>query len=273
MTPARPAAPPSRDELRAHLVAARIAGDVATSREDNLVKYGLLAARVPSAMFGLSPRGRWGPGDVLGLMAERVGVSPDPLRLRGSDRIDPDLTIDALDRLAEHLAAAARPGARVVVATGHPAGLLPVHLAVGRALRACGATLLTPAVGFTYVTASRAGRVTREIRYVDDVATVSTRGELNHTHSARPMHAVLAALADAGEQPPDLVVADHGWAGAAGQAGVVAVGFADSNDPALFVGESEGSVAVAVPLDDNVAPHLYAPVTAYLLGAAGLGPG
>ena len=81
---------------------------------------------------------------------------------------------------------------------------------------------------------------------------------------------MLRALAEAGEPPPDLVVADHGWAGAAGQAGVTAVGFADSNDPALFVGEEEGKVAVAVPLDDNVAPHLYAPMTAYLLSAAGL---
>ena len=69
---------------------------------------------------------------------------------------------------------------------------------------------------------------------------------------------------------PDLVVADHGWAGAAGQAGIDAVGFADSNDPALFVAEAEGKVLVCVPLDDNVAPHLYAPLTAYLLAQAGL---
>jgi hypothetical protein len=84
------------------------------------------------------------------------------------------------------------------------------------------------------------------------------------------MEAILDALASAGEPPPDLVVADHGWAGAAGQAGVTAVGFADSNDPALFVGEAEGTVAVSVPLDDNVEPHLYAPLTAYLVHAAGL---
>jgi hypothetical protein len=84
------------------------------------------------------------------------------------------------------------------------------------------------------------------------------------------MRAVLAALEEAGEPPPDLVVADHGWAGAAGQAGIDAVGFADSNDPALFVGEAEGRVLVCVPLDDNVAPHLYPPVTAYLLNRAGL---
>ena len=86
------------------------------------------------------------------------------------------------------------------------------------------------------------------------------------------MRAALADLAASGEPPPDLVVADHGWAGAAGQAGIDAVGFADCNDPALFVGEAEGRVRVCVPLDDNVMPHLYDPLTAYLLDRAGLHP-
>ena len=67
------------------------------------------------------------------------------------------------------------------------------------------------------------------------------------------------------------MVADHGWAGAAGQAGIDTVGFADCNDPALFVGEAEGRVLSCVPLDDNVEPRLYAPLTAYLLDRAGLG--
>ncbi len=80
------------------------------------------------------------------------------------------------------------------------------------------------------------------------------------------MEAVLAAL----PAPPDLVVADHGWAGAAGQAGIDTVGFADCNDPALFVGEAEGRVLSCVPLDDNVDPRHYPPLTAYLLERAGL---
>ncbi|MEP6761005.1 MAG: phosphatase [Sporichthyaceae bacterium] len=259
------------EELQDHLVANRIAGDVATSREDNLRKYAMFADRVPGAMFGLDPKGRWDFADILDLMARRVGVSPDAAHRRGADRIDPGLTVAGLDRMAERLAAAAStPHARVVVATGHPAGLLPVHLAVVAALRARGVRILTPAAGWSYPAGTGSGSPHREIRYVDDVAMVSNRGELNHTHSPRPMDAILQSLAEAGEAPPDLVVGDHGWVGAAGQAGVPAVGFADSNDPGLFVGEEEGTVAVAVPLDDNVAPHLYAPLTTYLLGAAGL---
>jgi hypothetical protein len=66
------------------------------------------------------------------------------------------------------------------------------------------------------------------------------------------------------------VLADHGWCGGAGRAGVSAIGFADSNDPALFVGEAEGSVAVAVPLDDGMAPRHYLPLGDYVLHRAGI---
>jgi len=117
---------------------------------------------------------------------------------------------------------------------------------------------------------TRWGKVDRHVRYVGDVAVVSSAGNLNHTHSPEPMRGVLSALAAAGDPPPDLVMADHGWAGAAGQAGITSVGFADCNDPALFVGEAEGRVISCVPLDDNVDPRLYVPLTAYLLDRAGL---
>ena len=117
-------AAPGREDLRRYLESARITGDVATSREDNLLKYGLFASRLPKAMFGLEPHSSWGPGDVLELMADRVGVSPDPGYLRGPDRIDTTRTLDGLDAMAKHLRDVAAPGARVVVATGHPAGLL-----------------------------------------------------------------------------------------------------------------------------------------------------
>ena len=60
------------------------------------------------------------------------------------------------------------------------------------------------------------------------------------------------------------LVADHGWAGAAAEAGVETLGYADCNDPALFLAEEEGKPVVTVPLDDNVRPHLYDPLSAYL---------
>ncbi|MBA3743624.1 phosphatase [Sporichthya sp.] len=259
---------PTRAELRAHLCQARIAGDVATSRENNLRNFRRVVTGDDYAGFGLDLDPEWTFEEVLDVMVRRCGVSSDPGHDVGDDTIDPDLTLDGLDAAAEILTKAARTAARVIVATGHPAGLLPVHLAVAARLREAGCTLLTPAAGWQYEEWRRNREEVREIRYITDVAMVSNRGELCHTHSAYPMREMLASLRRSGETLPDLVVADHGWAGAAGLAGCTVVGFADCNDPALFLGAEEDKISVAIPLDDNVEPHLYGPMTAYLLDRA-----
>lgn len=254
----------SRAALLAHLVTSRIAGDVATPRENNLRNIGLLCERQEGWTFGLAFDRPWTSDEVFDLMVERVGISGEVDRRAGGDQIDPARTVAKLEEMAAVIANAAMQRARVVVATGHPAGIFAIHARIAAALRAAGASLLTPAAGASYQT--RAG-AHREIRWLGGVGMVSNRGELNHTHSPRPMEMLLSALTEAGEAPPDLVVADHGWAGAAAQAGITTVGFADCNDPALFVGEAEGKVAVCVPLDDNVLPHLYDPVTEFLLAS------
>lgn len=262
---------PTRTALRDHLVASRIAGKVATTRQNNLENFARMSRREPNYLFGLQPAGRWSFEDVLAVMAQRCGVSPDPGHTSGQDTIDADLTINRLEAMAERLGQAAKGRERVLLATGHPYGLRPVHEALAVALSDAGCMLLAPAAGWRHPAGTPYGSDDHVIKYVDSgVAVMSSNVALHHTHSPEPMRAQLAALEAAGAAPPDLVVADHGWAGAAGQAGVDAVGFADSNDPALFVGEAEGTVAVCVPLDDNVAPHLYEPMTAYLLDRAGL---
>ncbi len=76
-----------------------------------------------------------------------------------------------------------------------------------------------------------------------DVAVLEHGATLWHTHSGEPMRAILTGLEREGRPLPDLVVADHGWAGYAGQHGVDSVGYADCNDPALFLAESEGDRA------------------------------
>jgi hypothetical protein len=258
---------PTRDQLRSHLVSSRIAGAVATTRQNNLENYGRMSRREPLYLFGLRPVGRWSYEDVLALMAERCGVVADPAHAYGQDTIDPDRTVDRLDAMADRIRLAAQRQQRVVVGTGHPIGLRPTHAAVAAGLAAAGCTLLTPAAGWTHPAVPELGEQSGGLDWVDSVGVLrSPAGRLKHSHSPLLMEAVLAAL----DTPPDLVIGDHGWAGAAGQAGVDAVGFADCNDPALFVGEAEGRVVSCVPLDDNVDPRLYAPLTAYLLDRAGL---
>jgi hypothetical protein len=250
--------PPTRAELSDHLVRTRIAGEVATSRENNLDHYRSLALRDPHYMFGLTLSAEWTFADILELMAKKTGVVADPRHREGQDTIDPERTIDAVEEMGDRIAGMLRRGgARVIVATGHPTGLLTVHLALARFVVDHGATLLLPAEGWSYTYGGLGRR--RRIRYLDGVAMLDDRGNLVHTHDPHPMRAMLA------EERPDFVIADHGWAGAAGEAGIETVGFADCNDPALFVGEAEDKIAVAVPLDDNVLPRYYSPLTSYLL--------
>lgn len=258
---------PTRNQLRAHLITSRIAGDVATTRQNNLENFGKMSRREPLYLFGLRVAGRWSYEDVLALMAERCGVVADPGHVRGQDTIDPDRTLDRLDAMADRIGLAARRQERVLVATGHPVGLRPTHTAVGRGLAAAGCAVLTAAGGWVHPDVPELGEQSGTLDWVDGVGVLRSRaGTLKHTHSPLLMEAALAAL----DTPPDLVVADHGWAGAAGQAGIDTVGYADCNDPALFVGEAEGKVISCVPLDDNVDPRLYLPLTAYLLDRAGL---
>jgi hypothetical protein len=61
------------------------------------------------------------------------------------------------------------------------------------------------------------------------------------------------------EARPDLVVADHGFAGAAIERGVEAISIADVNDPALLVAEAQGRVGLVVVMDDHVEPDAYWP--------------
>ncbi|MFH8368800.1 phosphatase [Streptomyces sp. NPDC018031] len=255
---------PSRAELIDHLVRTRIAGDVATPRDNNLSHYRKLANGDRHYWFGLEFGERWADEqDVLAVMAERCGVVDDPQHRMGQDTIDPELTVGALDRMAAVLRKAAKGRERVLFATGHPGGLLDVHRATAVALRAAGCEIV-----------EIPGGLTADEGYVfqfADVAVLERGATLWHTHSPAPMAAILDGLEREGRPLPDLVVADHGWAGCAAQRGLTAVGYADCNDPALFLAEAEGTLAVVVPLDDHVTnPRFYDPLTAYLLDAAGL---
>ena len=67
------------------------------------------------------------------------------------------------------------------------------------------------------------------------------------------------------------MVADHGMAGEAGsRAGLPTIAIGDCNDPGVFVAEAQGQLRVVVPMDDNVAPHLYDPLVDYVISRAGL---
>jgi hypothetical protein len=265
----------STGALRAHLLAARLAGPVATSREESLRSYRLFAARDPRVTLGLDPERTWDERDLLRLMADKCGVSGDPEHRSGPDVIDPELTLAALDAFAGRLAEAVAQEVPVLFGTGHPHRLLNFYAELADALSAAGCEVLTPARGRRIDITTRFGVRTYNLEYVRGVALVREAGACApggepgaHTHSPLPVRVALGGAAGPGGRLPGLVVGDHGWVCGAGQLGIEAIGLADTDDPAPFVGEAEGRVSVAVPLDDAVRSDYYRPLTRYVLNRA-----
>lgn len=263
--------------LRAHLLTAGLAGPIATTREKSLLRYRLFAARDPRALIGLEPDHEWSVPQLLALMSAACGVSADPAMVTGQDTIDPDRTITALDTFAERLARAARHQSVVLLGTGHPHQLLSFYVTLAGALRSAGCTVLTPAQGRSIDITTRFGLRPHRLHYVQGVALVCDPGASSetqargaHTHSPLPLRTALDAVAGSGGPPPELVIGDHGWLCGAGQLGIEAIGPADTDDPAAFVGQAEGRVSVAVPVDDTARADSYEPLTRYVLSRASL---
>lgn len=267
--------PPDASALRAHLLAARLAGTTATSREKSLRRYRLFAARDPRALIGLDPEHDWPVPALLSLMAESCGVSDDPATVSGQDTIDPERTLAALDAFADRLRSAAERRIPVLLGTGHPGRLLGFYATLASALSSAGCTLLTSAEGRCVDITTRFGVRSLTLGYVQGVALIHEPGVRPgagapgvHTHSPLPLRTVLSvAMADRGPLP-GLVIGDHGWVCAAGQLGIEAIGPADTDDPAPFVGEAEGRVSVVVPVDDAARSGSYRPLARYVLNRA-----
>jgi hypothetical protein len=163
----------------------------------------------------------------------------------------------------------------VLLGTGHPHRLLGFYAALADALSAAGCAVLTPAQGRCVDILTQFGLRTHRLEYVRGVGLVRPSGAERpgcepgaHTHSPLPVRLALDAAVDAGGSLPELVIGDHGWVCGAGQLGFEAMGPADTDDPALFVGQAEGRVSVVVPLDDAVRAAYYRPLIRYVLNRA-----
>jgi Phosphatase len=238
-----------RDRLLTALVSSGVAGVNSHDRPNVLWKIRRLVQGDPDSQFGLSGVGSIPAEEVLRLVAEASGIDRDPSLLHGPVRVDPERVLEACEEIGQRLAVSAERGERVLLATGHPTGLPLLYQETGRLLVDAGAKLVRPLEGFTW----KEGRRRREIRYFQGVAMLTDRASALHTHGSEAMERMLA------EVTPDLVFADHGFAGAAIEAGVPTVSIADVNDPALVVAHAQGRAGPVVVMDDNVQPEDYWP--------------
>src|SRR3954451_19586093 len=242
----------TEDELLDGLLRGGMAGVVSHPMDNVLWKVGLLCDGDPVSQFGLSGVDVLSEDQVLALIAEASGFEPDPYVRWGPVRVQPEPILAECRRMGDRLALAVSRGERVVLATGHPTGLIQLYAEVGRVLAGLGCEILRPADGTRWEEPHRRQKH-HEIRYVNNVAVLTDRASARHTHSPRPMRTMLE------EAHPDLVVADHGFAGAAIEAGVDTVSVADVNDPALIVAKAQRRTDVVVVMDDNVSPEAYWP--------------
>jgi hypothetical protein len=238
-----------RERLRSALVQSGVAGLNSHDRPNVLWKIRRLVDGDPDSQFGLSGVGGISAREVLRLVAEASGIDGNPSLRHGLVRVDPEHVLAACEQIGERLALAADRGERVVMATGHPTGLPLLYQETGRLLVDAGAKLVRPLEGSTWEEGGRR----RQIRYFQGVAVLTDRASALHTHSPEAMERMLA------EVTPDLVFADHGFAGAAIEAGVDTVSIADVNDPALVVARAQGRAGPVVVMDDNVQPEDYWP--------------
>lgn len=243
-------------ELVAHvreaLVAAGITGTHRShSKENVLSKIADIIAGTTDDTFGLSGLDNYSAGEILGFVSELTGCWDDIADTGGYDAIDPDLTVQGIVAAGRRLATFGSAGALLLIATGHPTGMLEHHIRVADAYRDIGGKILRLREDETFTTPK--GR-RREVRYIGGVGVLADWGALLHTHSASAMEALLDS-----EPWPDVVVGDHGFAGAAIERGIPTIAVMDINDPALAVAAAEGRDVTIVPLDDNRQPRLYEP--------------
>ncbi len=235
------------------LVDGRIAGPATHPLDNVRGNAQMLMDRDPDKEFGL--RGLQDGMSferIIDLVEQAAGAPIDREARTGAVQIEPHAILTACEAAGPRLAAARERGDRVVLATGHPTGLAHLYLSLSRWLDDGGAKVITPGEGARW----RDERLDHDwvVEAHGGVVMLTDGREPRHTHSPHAMLRVLEA------ERPDLVFADHGFAGAAIEAGIETISIADVNDPALLVAKARGRTEHVFVFDDHVAPQDYWPV-------------
>ena len=202
--------------------------------------------------FGLGSLERYSVVEVLGFMADLTGCDPDVERPT-DDLIDPEKTLKGIIAAATRLSDLAGQGGSLLVGTGHPTGVLDHYIRIVDAFVRAGGKISRLREEEDLSPGSRGHS---EVRYIGGVGVLADWGSLRHTHSPAPMESLLMA------RPwPDMVLGDHGFAGAAIARGIPTIAIMDINDHALAIAAAEGKDVIVVPLDDNRPPRTYEPAS------------
>ena len=238
------------------LLRAGVAGtNTSHGAEDNLYKIGRLLDGEPNQTFGMDELLEdVSFEEAYEAVTRQTGHPPDREETGGRGCIDPARTAAGLVEAGERVRAVAEAGGSFVFATGHPGALLSYYLGLAE---------WTGGLGGKIFIARTPGRYEKNsfLDWVGPVGILGNGASLLHTHGAEPMRHLLREL-----DRVDLVVADHGFAGAAVAVGVPTVAIMDTNDPAFAVVSGRGADLTVVPMDDNRPLNAYGPALEVLTG-------
>jgi hypothetical protein len=244
----------TREELLQATVEGGMAGVVSHPLDNVLRHIERMCQGDPHFQFGLSGLTAFSPEQVLALVSDASGFIPAEGASGGAFRVEAKRILDACGAAGDRLAHACRRGERMIVATGHPHapgkqnGLVLLYSALAAEAERRGAKILRPSGGDWTEDGSLLS-----VRYLNGVAMLTEAGRPVHTHSGEPMVRMLE------EASPDLVLADHGFAGTAIEQGIETISVADVNDPALLVAKEQGRTDIVIVMDDNVRAEAYWP--------------
>lgn len=243
-------------ELQQRLERLGVTGEKAGhERHLNLKAVRQLKEGSPKAAFGYHEKVALSEPEILKIMASYTGCSADFNFQKGAGYISPAATLKGLREMAQMIKKTGAKKGRLIVATGHTGGMTGYYLSLIPLLEKYGCQVLE-GLGAGTVTESfpcpHCGQhmVDVVLDYVGKLAVLSDGEVILHTHASRPMEIILAECREQGLWP-DLVIADHGFAGAAAKAGILTIAVMDTNDPGLALAKEEGAPLILLPLDDN----------------------
>jgi len=232
---------PLQGQLADRLLDAGVAGNCTShGAENNIYKIGLLLELDEANTFGMEDLLRGvGFEEAYDAVTHQIGNPPDREENPGRGCIDPTRTAAGLIEAGERIGSVAGSGGRMIFATGHPGAMILYYLGLARWAQVLGGDVLT---------VETRGRYRRGVSldWAESVAALGDGASLFHTHDPEPMKDILRQTGAV-----DLVVADHGFAGAAIASGIPTVVVMDTNDPAFAVVAGRGADMTVVPMDDN----------------------
>jgi Phosphatase len=182
---------------------------------------------------------RFTKAEAASLVASSLGLTLHKFQKAKYARIDPDTTILRLEMAVLALREASRAGKTILFATGHPGSMLSAYQTMAGQVTAWGGRVFQ----LETIIPIESGL------WLDSIGgciVVTDEGTLHHTHNDRPLDAVLRS------HQIDMVVADHGFAGAAINAHIPVVAFFDTDDPAIpLMASLSDTQVLAVPMNDN----------------------